>query len=462
MKNYSKQTIKILLLQCLLLIAFSTKAQFTKLLDFDNSNGAQPMYNQLCGEGTTLYGTTNVGGTNNKGVIFKINTDGTGYTKLLDFDGTNNGGLPSGALLLSGGVLYGTTTQGGTLNLGVVYKINTDGTGYTKLLEFDGTAKGSAPTGSLIIDGSTLYGMANQGGGTNQGVIYKINTDGSGFTKLFDLNGSGGSFPLGALTLSGTTLYGMTQLGGAYDNGAIFKIDVSGANQTVILNFDGSTYGSRPNGSLVLRPDGFLYGIATQGGYTDHGIVFKIQPDGTDFLKLMDFSGALSNGSYPIGTPVIVDQTVYAATQQGGNSNSGVIFSVDTNAIGFTKLHDFDITNGSTPKSSVFLMNDCLYGMTQMGGLNSVGVVFKYSGVVGINKAIADNFKINIIKTPYGVKVESNEIIEKIDVYDLNGKLYNSFTPKKELVNLDLKLASGMYIIRVRTANKEYSKKIEK
>ncbi|MFA6924885.1 MAG: T9SS type A sorting domain-containing protein [Bacteroidales bacterium] len=79
------------------------------------------------------------------------------------------------------------------------------------------------------------------------------------------------------------------------------------------------------------------------------------------------------------------------------------------------------------------------------------------------NKAIIDeNFKINIIKTAYGVKVESNEIIEKIDVYDLNGKLYKSFTPKKELVDMKLKLSTGTYIIRVRTSSKDCYKKIEK
>ena len=81
------------------------------------------------------------------------------YTKLLDFSGTVNGGAPYGDLTPSGNILYGMTYQGGISNMGTIFKINTDGSGYQKLLDFSGTANGRSPLGSLTLSGSVLYGM---------------------------------------------------------------------------------------------------------------------------------------------------------------------------------------------------------------------------------------------------------------------------------------------------------------
>src|SRR5690554_7481323 len=94
------------------------------------------------------------GGVNNVGVIFKIKMDGTGYEKLLDFNGALNGQDPNGSLILIGADLYGTAANGGDLNFGVVFKIKTDGTSYTKLIDFDGLNKGKNPFGSLVSDGA--------------------------------------------------------------------------------------------------------------------------------------------------------------------------------------------------------------------------------------------------------------------------------------------------------------------
>jgi len=109
------------------------------------------------------------------------------YIQIIGFDGTNSGSNPQGSLILSGSSLYGLTKQGGAYGYGVIFQINTDGSGYTKILDFDNTNNGGNPEGSLIISGSTLYGMTEQGGAIGYGVIFQINTDGSGFSKLLDL-----------------------------------------------------------------------------------------------------------------------------------------------------------------------------------------------------------------------------------------------------------------------------------
>ena len=49
-------------------------------------------------------------------------------------------------LFISDGTyLYGMTVYGGAYNDGVVFKIKPDGTGYVKLLDFDSTTNGANP-----------------------------------------------------------------------------------------------------------------------------------------------------------------------------------------------------------------------------------------------------------------------------------------------------------------------------
>ena len=81
------------------------------------------------------------------------------YSKLFDFFSTTTGSNADGDLISDGIFLYGTTAYGGANNFGTVFKIKTDGTGYVKLFDFSGAADGSKPLGSLVYDGTFLYGM---------------------------------------------------------------------------------------------------------------------------------------------------------------------------------------------------------------------------------------------------------------------------------------------------------------
>ena len=87
-----------------------------------------------------------------------------------------------------GQYLYGAKFDGGDFGKGYIYKIKNDNSGYEVLLNFDGENTGSNPCGSLIMDGTELYGVAMWGGQHDKGVIYKINTDGTGFQRLFDFD----------------------------------------------------------------------------------------------------------------------------------------------------------------------------------------------------------------------------------------------------------------------------------
>jgi hypothetical protein len=99
----------------------------------------------------------------------------------------------------------------------------------TTLLSFNGPL-GQFP-GSLILNGSTLYGITEGGGDYGDGNIFSIHTDGTGFQNLLSFNGTNDKSPEGGLTLSGSTLYGMTSVGGAYGYGGRFFGGFSGRSR---------------------------------------------------------------------------------------------------------------------------------------------------------------------------------------------------------------------------------------
>jgi len=188
--------------------------------------------------GTKLYGMTESGtGSYTGGEIFSINPDGSGYRILHAFSG-NDGGVPTGSLLIVGSMMYGTTSASGAGANGTVFAMKTDGTQFTVLHAFSSSSTdGSTPRGDLVLQGSTLYGTTRYGGSSGDGTVFSVNTDATGFTVLHSFAGGSndGTYPWGGLTLSGSTLYGMSQGGGTYGDGTVFALTVPEPGTLVLL-----------------------------------------------------------------------------------------------------------------------------------------------------------------------------------------------------------------------------------
>ena len=388
----------------------STPPAFTLLHSFSGSDGSNPG-GSLILFGLKLYGMTTAGGANSLGTIFSVNTDGSGYTLMHSFTGTD-GSSPYGSLILSGDgtKFYGMTLSGGASNTGTIFSVNTDGSGYTLMYSFAGT-NGTSPYGSLILSGSKLYGMTSAGGGSGRGVIFSINTDGTGYTLMHSFARTDGSNPYGSLILSGdgTKFYGMTSASNVF--GVIFSINTDGTGYVLLHSFPTTgADGALPRGSLILFGSK-LYGMAALGGANSLGTIFSVNTDGSGFTRVHSFTG--TDGSTPYYGSLILsgDGTkFYGMTSAGGANSKGVIFSVNTDGSGYTLMYSFAGTDGSSPLGSLILSGDGtkFYGMAGTGGANSLGTIFSndsaptLTGVLASPNPIKGGSQITITPTGQG------------------------------------------------------------
>ena len=215
-------------------------------------------------------------------------------------------------------------------------------------------------------------GMARGGGRDLDGVVFSIDTNGSGYKDLLDFNSTNGSFHFTKLVNSGKVLYGMTDFGGINNKGCVFSIDTNGSNYKDLLDFNGAN-GYNPTSSLTLSGK-VLYGMTSSAGVNFYGNIFSIDTDGGNYHNLLTFNNA--DGNNPNSTLTLVGKSLFGMTAQGGANGIGLIFSIDTNGTGYKDILDFNGTNGSSPIGSILSTDGILYGMVQDGGSNNVGVIF--------------------------------------------------------------------------------------
>ena len=318
----------------------------------DSTDGISP--NNVVVGGNRIFGTTQTGGTNNFGMIFSVGTNGTGFTSLYSFGGNPDGENPRGNLILSGGVLYGITVVGGVgvglASGGTVFKINTNGTGYATLHSFTNNPDGIEPQGDLILSGNTLYGTTTFGGASGRGIVFSINTDGSGYTILHSFtNAPEPNNPYGGLVVSGGILYGTGSGGGDNTTGAIFAMSTNnGAGFRVLYSFSGfagNLDGAIPKASLASAGNS-LYGTTVSGGIGNGGTIFILNTNGTGFAVIGSFTNGAVAGSDPLNGVMRVGSAIWGATYQDGVNNGGTIFDIPLPAI-TSAPQSLTVANGS-------------------------------------------------------------------------------------------------------------------
>jgi uncharacterized repeat protein (TIGR03803 family) len=324
---------------------------FTKLYDFTcGSDGRGPSGNIVFDAAGNLYGTA-LGGGRNEGVVYKLapGAGGTWTESTVYTFGTSStdGMFPSGLMIDSAGNLYGTTPQGGTNGVagdGTVYQLAPNSSGgwsETVLYNFSNldTSHGALPNGGLILDSAgNLYGTTSGGGAIGWGTVFKLSPQsGGGWTESVLYSFPGGRFlqkPEGALLMdAGANLYGTTagsDTTPAY--GAAFQLtpnpDGTWTEKT-LHRFGQTGDGQQPTQTLTQAASGDLFGTTVHGGSQDDGVVFRLHRNNSGQWSesvLYNFS-TVSVRTF-VGMTFAPGPVFYGIADSVATSNGGIIYAI--------------------------------------------------------------------------------------------------------------------------------------
>jgi uncharacterized repeat protein (TIGR03803 family) len=412
------------------------------------SDGSSPV-GVAIGGNKALYGVTTGGGaggcdaiySSGCGGVFELAPSGSGWLKttLFDFNGSNGAQPAATPVLGHDGVLYGTTTHGGSdqggLLGGTVFQLtppaNLGGTwSETTLYNYprNYTAQ-TSPTGQLVIGpNGSLYGTAFNpaftpiAGQPDGGVVYTLTPPGepggawtNSVLYNFALAKAIGLGPEGGLVAVGESLYGTTAYNSYADYtfsgcGTVFELSPpavagSGWTGTEIYTFAENADGCNSGAPLTVGA-GVLYGVTYFGGtgtcveYSSDGcgVVFQLTPPAvpggawTESV-IHNFAGTNADGIYPqAGLVLGKNGVLYGTATNGGGAGGcfggigcGVVFQLTPPAAPGgawteTILHAFSGENGDGavpgPGSLSLGSDGVLYGTTTSGGTAGAGVVF--------------------------------------------------------------------------------------
>ena len=407
--------------------AFGNQTNFAPVFVFGGGTEGNPRAEVLEGSDGLLYGLTSEE-RNPRGVLFKVNKNGTGYEILASFtDGIfETGGFDSSKLTEGGDEkIYVSSRRLGLLS------INKDGTELFKLMEpqvspdivhaNDGWIYGVGTNGMFkirtngtelsfitktnsseriysyygIIRGSDGYFYGGTGLSQSHAGIFRVLADGSGYEILCDFLELGEEgYARGFVEGSDGWLYG-TLAPGPKSSGTVFKVAKDGTGFRTLHRFTGwperwaafqntnnfDADGAVPCPKLAIGADGFLYGTTKFGGNFGGGTVFKISMSGTEYQVTRHFSSAANDGGHPEGGLIQgSDGKWYGTTTSGGGQNHGMVFRLDQDGGSFAIVKKFYLNGltGVSPLGDLFQGRDgYIYGTTARGGSNDFGTVYR-------------------------------------------------------------------------------------
>jgi len=389
---------KMICIVFVLAAAMSTAAPaqtFQSLFSFDGTDGTFPQAALMQATDGNFYGTTQQGGTDTVGTVYRITAQGA-LTTLHSFGGPE--GYRPNASLVQGtdGNLYGTTEAGGTSEFGTVFKI-TPGGEQTTLHSFSGP-DGQIPFGGLVQGANGNFYGTTSGGNNGDGTVFEITPAGT-LTVLHSFDGTDGTHPYSTLAqgINGN-FYGTTFGDGCNSScGTVFTITTAGKLTTLykFCSQTGCTDGSSPVAGVILGGDGNFYGTTEFGGvHSSEGTVFKITPTGnlTTLYRFCTLPGCTDGVIPNAGLVQGTDGNFYGATANGGSGTDclpgcGTVFKITATGV-LTTLHSFSgRTDGDTPDAALMQGTDgTFYGTTRYGGVGSGSI---YSVSTGLGAFVA-------------------------------------------------------------------------
>lgn len=453
-----------------------------------SESGSNPYSTLIQDNNGTIFGNTKNGGGDDKGIIFRMDANGNNYSALVDFSTTSDGLGPQGSLILaSNNQTYGVTSGGGEFGRGVVFTTDEYGGNYKIVHSFNGS-DGANPVGTLLegADGY-LYGVTTEGGSADLGVVFKIDVAGNSYTLLHEFDSVSTSQPtFGLVQLPDGTLVGTTPEANFFDPGTLYSLQPDGTNFTVIDTFEtsgqpygipllhsnGRIYGASFSGiwqylpgddsiqvfspflgggvDLLEGSDQMMYGMTMQGGANSAGTIFKFNPDGSGYTVIHSFD--LFNGSYPEGGLIErSDGLLYGMTTSGGNPGGSAGLGAGT---------VFRIAKDGTGYEVIKFLNNGL-------GTEPTGNLLVVPGTNSVTSPLA-SFNLSVFPNPTQERITLQTDIETggtIQFVDLQGRslLQQTLAVGERSANLDLsRFPAGTYIVVVASGGDVARKKVVK
>ncbi len=326
---------------------------------------------------------------------------------------------PYAGLLDLKGKLYGTTNWGGSNynncgagSCGTVFEFDSKGDAEKVLYSFCGQqscSDGESPTTSLIAAGGKLYGTTDIGGagsldceGTACGTVFSLDPDTGAETVLHSFcsqqNCSDGAQPNSGLINVAGALYGTTADGGAntFYSGTVFRIDRKTGSESVLYSFcseQNCEDGASPQANLI-DVHGVLYGTTYDGGASDGGTVFAVDPETGAENVVYSFCSKqnCTDGGYPVAGLINEKHILFGTTDRGGIDDDGAVFALDLNTGVEKVIYSFcsrqSCTDGAYPESGLIDIKGTLYGTTYGGGSEGEGTVYALDPKTGLETVL--------------------------------------------------------------------------
>lgn len=428
-----------------------------------------------------IWGMTQQGGDNDKGIIYNTDIDGDEQNIMHHFD---DGEKPGGSLLhASNNLLYGMTSFGGDSDMGVLFSYNYITFTYTKLIDFSGATGGRPRSGLMQASNGMIYGLTYEGGANGSGTIVEFNPSTNTLINVHDFGESSTdpAQPLGGelLEVSPGKMYGLTRFGGDNDLGTLFEFDLSTQTVTKLFDFDGGTSGDEPFGSLIEASNGKLYGLASDGGSDGKGTLFSYDVSSDLFLVEDDFVG--NNGWGPTGSLIeATNGLLYGVTQLDSTaiSTTGALFSFDPAVGDIVEIQSISASRGSLMQAS----NGKIFGTNYDFGFfefdNTTDTYtnkFIFSGPNG--RFTTYGHVIEVIASPSTSSIESSSKEVKVypnpatDQLFIQGEvsevtlldLYGQVVLETSSNQIDIStLPAGVYVLEAQTTAGIFSKRLIK
>jgi uncharacterized repeat protein (TIGR03803 family) len=326
-----------------------------------------------------LSGTTDSGGANGGGTVFKVAAGSHKLSTLAPFvqSGEELAG-PTGKLVVdAAGDVFGADQNGGAnFTFGEVYEV-VAGSGQTTTLEGFPSA---GPQGGFVGDvAGNLYGTRPDG------TVYEL----AGASHTYEVLATlpAGATPRGDLAVDPTgNLYGATTSGGSAGLGSIFEVNHATHVATTLASFTGATTGgTEPEASSVIRDAaGDLFGITYGGGSDYLTRIFEL-PVGSHAIRTVATFPAGEGPQSAAGQGLVIDAAgdLFGTSAGGTADPDGSVFEIAAGSSTIGTVYAFPTTGaaGRAPLAGLTVgAAGNLYGTTSGGGPGGGGTVFELSG----------------------------------------------------------------------------------